>query len=306
MPIPKRKAVAGSTDAPRGRSSSPAARGGISTGMPTRKPVTNAKPATGSQSPRTQAPDVQLKKIYRTEGKFDPATISNNGDRSPAAVYTPTPTPKQTPIRPASPSVRPSMKRTDSNASTSSWRARRDSVTKLARRMSDAFKDVANIVTMDKHERVGYVREKQVAENKLRANSPSPSPRVSQVDSVIDSSRLSPGQSERSSVPSSQRSGESVVSNKPRPANMSRGEAFAIGVSKAIDPLKPRRRGTDESDMSFGMTDSAPPGTMQECESCSGPTYEYLNKGLCKDCHALAAKVAKKTKPPGKFVKALD
>jgi Zn finger protein HypA/HybF involved in hydrogenase expression len=74
---------------------------------------------------------------------------------------------------------------------------------------------------------------------------------------------------------------------------LSKGEKFAMSVSKAADPLKPRRKGTQDSDMSFGMTDLAPPGAMQECESCSKPTEEYLINGLCKQCHELHVKVAK-------------
>ena len=297
MPIPKRKPVANGGAAARGRSPSPASgREGISNAVPIPKPVPGTNPASGSHSPRSQSPNVQI--ISRTNGKFDPATITN----APSG-YTPPASPVQASSRPASPSPsRPQVKRTDSHGSTGSWRVRRDSFSRMARRMSDTFKDFKDsfhIVTMDKNERMGYVRNKHEEENKRRQDSPIRPDFPS--DSAVDLGRLSYGPSERSSQLSSKRSSETGLPSKPKPGNLTKGETFAIGVSKVVDPLKLRgRSGTEDSDMSFGMTDSAPLDAMCECSGCSRPTHEYLINGLCKDCHALVAKVAKKAKSQGK------
>lgn len=128
---------------------------------------------------------------------------------------------------------------------------------------------------MDRHDRMDYVR------GTARSRDSSPS----RVDSARVDSRVcaSPGLAPQLPTPS-----------KALPGNLSKGEKIAMSVSKAADPLKPKKRkGTQDSDMSFGMTDLAPPGAMQACESCSRPTEGYLINGLCKQCHELHQKVAK-------------
>ena len=291
MPVQKRKAVPNGQKPPAVPSRSPFPA--VQT-VAARKPVVISNPVSGIQLPRTQSPEGGLRKIYRTQdGRFDPSTIQA-GHSGLAAEYVRPSSPIPVPSRPTSRSFnRPEVKRTNSNASTSSWRARRDSVTRLARRMSDTFKDMVDIVKMDRHERRDFVRTKH-DEAETRRSRDSESPSESQSDSLPHDSKSSYGLSERYSEPSSQRSDESGLPRKPQPGNLTKGEKLAMGVSKAVDPLKPRgRSATNDSDMSFGLTDLAPPGALQECGECSRPTYEYLINGLCKQCHALEVKVAK-------------
>jgi hypothetical protein len=154
-------------------------------------------------------------------------------------------------------------------SSTKSWiNERKSSVSQAVRRMSGSAKDMFGIAKMDKRERHQFRRERH-SQSDDRPSFPSqPS---------------SPGPLASPSLP-----------GKPLPAALSKTEKFALGLSEAIDPMKTLRRpGTADSDMSFGMTDVAPAGAMNECSGCGMPTYEYLKGGRCKDCQALAAKLAK-------------
>ncbi|KAK3718911.1 hypothetical protein LTR37_004827 [Vermiconidia calcicola] len=236
--------------------------------VPARKPVGLESPGS-SMSSRNQSPNGSLQKIYRTEdGKFDMASVKSGKES----------------VTSSSSSSRPRAKRADSASSNTSGRSRSGSFSQFARRMSNSFKDVVGIVKMDKHERLGYVRDKHVAGERMRRESD-----------------LRPGSpstlaSDRASIRSKQanQGEESQAPIKPRPANLTKGEMIGLELSKAVDPLRPKaRKNTNDSDMSFGMTDIAPPGMMNECSSCSQPTWDYLVKGLCKECHALEAKIAK-------------
>lgn len=169
------------------------------------------------------------------------------------------------------------MKRTDSNASNSSntsKRSRRESVTHIVRRFSNAM----NIVKMDKHGRQTFSRGKDAEKLEERHRSGS-------ISRVSLQSNGGPG--------------------KPRPGELTRGERLALNISRPIDPLKARgRKGTNESDMSFGMTDKAPAGTMQQCDECGLETSDYLVGGLCKECHEAEAKILvelRNRKGKGKF-----
>jgi hypothetical protein len=142
---------------------------------------------------------------------------------------------------------------------------------------------------MDRHERLGYVRTKHDEAQKRDSGShvasyvESPTRTTPISGKFLEHLNDEPDQLPQPSTPT-----------KPKPGNLSKGEKFALSVSKVADPLKPRaRKGTNDSDMSFGMTDLAPPGAMQECASCKKPTSEYLINGLCRQCHELHAKVAK-------------
>ena len=302
MPVPKRKAVPNAGSAPtrppapvtappsaQKPAPAPPARVGTSkfgeASMPTDpKPVRLANAVPG-----TQPPSIEERKIFRTDGKFDPATIKGNGYQNMPSRYTPIASPSRPPARPGTPPPsRPPRKRADSGFSSSSWSSRRDSISRLARRLSDAFEKGLDIVKMDKHDRRDYVRNKYDEEEKKRSRD-SGSRSDSRAGSSIDPR-------DQYSEPNQNPPDEADFDGKPRPGNLSKGEKFAIGISQAIDPLKPRgRSGTNESDMSFGMTDLAPPGAMQECAECLKPTHEYLIKGLCKDCHDLEMRVLKKS-----------
>ena len=272
------------------------------TGMPVpkRKAVLQSTPSTRSPSPvpspHASSPDSRVKRIYRTaDGRFDTSTIQNGNADTLKGYGRPAAAPVQAPSRPASPSLsRPEMTRTNSNVSNSSWRTRRDSVSKLARRMSDTFKEAFNIVKMDKIERRDFVRGKY-EETEAESKRNSEQSVVVARDSVLQDSVKSPIERKGKFLEHlDEPVEEPEVLTKPKPANLSKGEKFAIGVSKAVDPLKPRgRSATNDSDMSFGMTDLAPAGALQECAECSRPTYEYLINGLCKECHAIEVKVAK-------------
>ena len=146
-------------------------------------------------------------------------------------------------------------KRTDSDASASSWRSRRDSIDKLARRMSNSFIEKVDIVKMDRNDRAGYVRRKNSEASQI-------------------------GKFARDSMDSF--SGDSTLDllaeseGKPKPGNLTRGEKLALGISKAVDPVKRGRTGTNDSNMSFSMTDLAPPGAMQSCSRCARATDAFL------------------------------
>lgn len=56
-------------------------------------------------------------------------------------------------------------------------------------------------------------------------------------------------------------------------------------VSKAFDPFKRQRKGSDSSSMDMGMTDEVPPEMMNDCARCGQKPKSYLNGGLCEVCH---------------------
>lgn len=72
-----------------------------------------------------------------------------------------------------------------------------------------------------------------------------------------------------------------------KPGSISKSEQVALSISRVVDGLKTKgRNGTNESFMSFGMTDKVPDGEIMEaCERCFRPTTEYLMHGLCPQCH---------------------
>ena len=253
--IPRRKPVPTGNSEVRGRSPRP------------------GSPVSRSQSPRTESP---ARKIYRApDGRFDPASIKSED------------LPRQAPTPPASPGPnRPRTTRTDSNASNSSWAGRRESISKIARRLSDALKTTVDIVRMDRHERLGYVRTKHDEDQKHNS--------TSHVAAYVESPTRTTPISGKFLEHLHDEPPQPSTPTKPKPGNLSKGEKFALSVSHVADPLKPRaRKGTMESEMSFGMTDLAPPGAMQACASCKKPTAEYLVKGLCRQCYELHAKVAR-------------
>ena len=260
--VPRRKPVPTSTSETRGRSPRP------------------GSPVSRSQSPRSQCP---AQRIYRTpSGRFNPATIKREE------------APRQAPTPPASPGpsvTRTTRSRTNSNTSTSSRSNRRESLSKYARRLSDAVKNTVDIVKMDRHERLGYVRTKHDSVERDSSPTPALAPHVDSPTRTtpVSGKFLEHLDDEPSPLPQ--------TPTKPKPGQLSilsKGEKLALSVSKAADPLKPRaRKGTNDSEMSFGMTDLAPPGAMQECASCRKPTEEYLIGGLCRQCYDLRAKVAR-------------
>lgn len=78
--------------------------------------------------------------------------------------------------------------------------------------------------------------------------------------------------------------------SEPRQSEtMRRGEStFAAEVSRALQGLGLglKRKGTEDSEMSFGFTDVAPEGVMEGCERCERPISgkEVLKRGLCGGC----------------------
>jgi hypothetical protein len=164
-----------------------------------------------------------------------------------------------------------------------------ESIKEGARRLSNSFMHKLSIVSMDKRERRDYHRKRHNAseENRSSIDSAPQSPSVLSLDNTRFSS-------------SSQTSGLASP-GKPLPGSLSKGERVALDISKVIDPLKALARpGTADSEMSFGMTDVAPPGTMNACEGCFQPTWDYLKHGLCQDCLEIEAKVAKDKKGKSK------
>ncbi|KAK5173391.1 uncharacterized protein LTR77_002072 [Saxophila tyrrhenica] len=86
--------------------------------------------------------------------------------------------------------------------------------------------------------------------------------------------------------------GEPSTPTKARPSDLSASERVAFSLSIMTDSIKNRgRTGTAGSDMSPGMTDSAPPGAMNSCEVCDKPTWDHLIRGMCKECHEKDMKV---------------
>ena len=64
----------------------------------------------------------------------------------------------------------------------------------------------------------------------------------------------------------------------------STGRKAAMGLSKMLDPFRRRGEKTFSGDMDFGMTDSAPAGTMESCVSCGLVTRSFLVHGMCEGC----------------------
>ena len=236
----------------------PAFRRNEATGMvpnakPKRKPVPDAMehpaPRTYSPSPpspRTQTTEGTRLIFTRADGRFDPSTIKMDPTR-----YTPPSSPTTSSSRPASRSSnKPSLKRTDSSNSKSSWRSRRSSAEQVVRRFSTSLKEKADIVAMDRNERYMYIRNKHVA-------------------------------SASEDAPAKSRPGRS--------GSITKSEKIALNISKVVDSIKPRR-GSNDSAMSLGFTDVAPDGEMQPCVRCHRPIFDYATKGLCRQCHQEAGK----------------
>lgn len=251
--------------------------GGLAVGLPSvpdqrpaRKPVGMIDPSAG--------PDPNTNKIYRSaDGKFDPKTIQV--DRSSVD-----------PSLPASPR-RPTVKRTNTSGSNKSWAERRESFTNAVRRLSNTVKEASGIVMMDRHERRDYRRKRhsETGASFRDSHNSSSSPRSTSPITPIFDANATAGLHDHDND-------AHAPPEKPLPGNLTKGERIAMGVSAAIDPI--RRRRTNSSDMSFGMTDMAPPGMMSECENCFAPTWDYLIEGLCKECHK--AKKMKAGKSKGK------
>ena len=275
MPIPKRKPVPTADSAHRGRSPRP------------------VSPAPGSRSPRTQSPAYEPKPsrtqspartIKTIDGKFDLSTIQ---------------APRQAPAPPASPTPTQQRGRTGTNSSVKSQSSRRGSFSRGLRRLSDAFKNKVDIVGMARSDRMDYVRTRSRDNSPARQPHPTTptvaSPGISspRVASPIFDSGNRPSNPGKFMTPFDT---PPATPSKALPGNLSKGEKFAMSVSKAADPFKPKRQGTQDSDMSFGMTDLAPPDQMDQCTGCYRPTDEYLIHGLCKQCHELHQRVAKAKK----------
>lgn len=197
--------------------------------------------------------------IYRSaDGRFDPKTIQD-GQSSVHSQATASPR-------------RPTLHRTDSAGSSKSWAERRESFSKAVRRLSNGIKEATGIMMMDRRERRDYQRKRHSGMSDRDSHHSGVSPRNASPTAPIFAANATAGLHEEPASP-----------GKPIPGDLTKGERFAMNVSAAIDPIK--RRGTHESDMSFGMTDVAPAGALNACENCFAPTYDYLIGGRCRECH---------------------
>lgn len=220
--------------------------------MPRRKPVPGASPP-GTPPSQVRAPVPASPRTQSPEGTRLIYTRAD-GRFDPSTIrmdrskYTPPSSPVNSYSRPSSSSSSQApLKRTDSSDSKSSWKLRKQSAGETVRRLSNSVKEKAAIVAMDRNERVRFVRDKHSASG-------------------------TPG------TPTKVRTGRS--------GSVTKGEQLVLKMSKRADPIKAlARRGTNDSDMSMGMTDTAPAGVMEPCIRCKRPIFDFATQGLCQQCY---------------------
>ncbi len=165
---------------------------------------------------------------------------------------------------PSSEPSRPRTKRSDSlNSVKSIASSVGGSVANRVRGFSNNFKEMTEVIKMDRSERVEYRRSK------------------------CDSLPGSPSRLNLNQFPSTTQLVQPDTPTKPRPGSLKTGEKLALSVSMMADTIKNRgRSGTNDSDMSMGMTDKAPAGTMNSCVGCFAPCQYVLKKDMCERCYA--------------------
>lgn len=112
-----------------------------------------------------------------------------------------------------------------------------------------------------------------------------------------EEAKLSPPAGSMNSRERSEARKNSNASSEEGFSGFSKADRFALLLSKKLDNFKTGRKGSESSDMDFGMTDAAPAGSMYLCGEVEGPNFgkgchmpsaSSLKAGLCEQCYAFA------------------